>query len=326
MITLTLGCTASDRTRPFADGRVNIPGITLVPVFLPPTELFPRAVGDAPFDVTELSAATQLVQLSRGTARYVALPVFPSRSFRFDSLYGNAESGINEPADLIGRRIGVPEYQMTMAVWLRGILQDHFGIDFRSMQHVTGGVDRPGRKERVPLDLPPEVDCTPAPEGRSLDDLLLAGEIDALMAPSPPSSFRDGDSRVRRLFADSKAAERAYHAATGMFPVMHMVGLRRELQEARPDLATALIAAFTDAKDAAMADLRAMQRQPVLPLSLPWLSNAIDETFHIMGSDPWSYGLNANRREIEALCRYAHEQLLTPTELSTEDVFENDRR
>lgn len=214
MITLTVGCGNYDRTRPLADGRITLERYRLKPEFLSPQELFPRAVKDAPFDVSELSASSHLVQLDRGTEKYTALPIFLARSFRYDAIYVRSDRDIENPRDLEGKRIGVPEYQLTMAVWLRGMLQDEYGVDFHKLSYVTGGVHAPGRQERVALALPPSIDCQPAPVGTSLNELLRRGEIDALFSPYPPEAFVKGEAGIRRLFEAPAQAERSYFHKT----------------------------------------------------------------------------------------------------------------
>lgn len=321
MIALKVGCGNYDRTRPLADGRVQLERYRLALEFLSPQELFPRAVKDAPFDISELSASSHLVQLDRHAEKYAALPIFPARSFRYDAIFVRSDRGIEKPRDLEGKRVGVPEYQLTMAVWLRGMLQDEHGVDFRKLSYVTGGVHAPGRNERVPLSLPPEIDCTPAPSGSTLDDLLREGHIDALFSPYPPNVFVKGEAGIRRLFTNPAAEERSYFRKTGLFPIMHFVGVRKDWVEREPDLPKALYAVFETARTLALAELGAMLRAPALPLMLPWLVETIEATFETLGADPWPYGIARNRSTLETLCRYAHEQHLTGRLLTVDEVF-----
>src|SRR5690606_5259977 len=233
-LTLTLATWDYDRTRPLLDGRVRVPGCQIVPVVMRSEDLFPRAFSRAEFDVSELSLSSHLLQLSRGQADYVALPIFVSRAFRHGSIYVRTDRGIDRPMDLEGKTVGVPEFQMTLALWVRGILQDEFGVDYRRMRWRTGGTTVPGRKERLPLDLPPEIDVRPIDPNKSLNELLGAGELDAVIAPSPPELFTRSDPRVRRLFQNSREAERAYFRKTGYFPIMHLIGLRKSLATDHP--------------------------------------------------------------------------------------------
>lgn len=321
MITLTVGCGNYDRTRPLADGRVTLDRYRLKPEILSPQELFPRAVKDAPFDVSELSASSHLVQLDRGTEKYAALPIFLARSFRYDAIYVRSDRGIEGPRDLEGKRVGVPEYQLTMALWLRGMLQDEHGVDFHKLSYVTGGVHVPGRQERVALSLPQSINCRPAPPGASLNDLLRTGQIDALFSPYPPDAFVKRDAGIRRLFTAPSDAERSYFRKTGVFPIMHFVGLRKDWAEREPNLAADLFAAFDAARGLALDELKAILRQPTLPMMLPWLAETVETTFATLGADPWPYGIERNRNALCTLCRYAHEQYLTRRRLTVEELF-----
>lgn len=320
-IVLTAGFGDYDRTRALHRQRIPTPGVRLVPVALPPSELFPRAFQRAEFDVSELSASTQLIALSRGSAAYVALPVFLSRSFRFDAIYVRSDSGIEAPGDLAGRSVGVPEFQMTAAVWIRGILRDRYGLDLKSIRHRTGGLNEPGRKERIPLRPAAGWTIEPIGDGVTLDALLRTGELDAIIAPQPPQSFLKGDGAVRRLFRNSGREERAYFEATGIFPIMHVLGIRKTILEARPHLAQALFAAFLEAKDEAFRELDTATRSPAPPVSLPWLAEEVARTRALMGPDPWPYGCAANEAAIETLCRYAFEQGLLDRPVSPAELF-----
>lgn len=320
-IILTAGFGDYDRTRALHRGEIVVKGYHLASIALPPSELFPRAFQRAEFDISEISASTQLIALSRGTADYVALPVFLSRSFRFDAIYVHAESKIERPEDLAGRIIGIPEFQMTAAVWVRGILQDRYGVDLKSIRYRTGGLNQSGRRERIPLQLPAGWLVDPIPQNVALNQMLVDGAIDAIIAPNAPSAFEDGNGCVRRLFSDPGKEERAYFSDTGIFPVMHTLGLRRTLYERYPELADGLIAAFTEAKDHAFKELDHGLKLPAAPVSLPWLSDELQRTRAILGNDPWPYGMVSNRRAIETLCRYAWEQGLLDRPVSPDELF-----
>ena len=301
---LTLGCWDYDRTRALLDGRVGVPGCSIDATPIPPEELFPRVVGEAPFDISEMSFSSYLVQVARGEGVYAAIPVFVSRAFRHGGIYVREGAGINGPKDLEGRLVGVPEYQMTMALWVRGILQDEYGVDFRKIKYRTGGANTPGRRERLPLDLPAGMDVEPVPEGRSLNDMLVSGELDAVFAPSPIDAFTSGDQAIRRLFADPVAEERAYYAKTGMFPIMHVIGVRRSLVDGHPGLAANLFRAFAGARNLAVRDLEKSAQASANRLSLPW-----------------PYGVAENRKELDAAVRYSQEQFLCARRLSMEELF-----
>lgn len=318
---LTLACWDYDRTRALLEGRVGVAGWRIDAKAQPPEETFPRAVADAPFDVSELSLSSYLMQVSRGEGAYIAIPAFVSRAFHHGAIYVRTKRGIETPKDLEGRLVGVPEYQMTMALWVRGILGDEYGVDFRKIRYRTGGANKPGRKERLALELPEDMDVAPIPEGSTLNELLLAGELDAVIAPTPPDGFTAGDKAVRRLFADPAAEERAYYARTGLFPIMHVIGVRRTLADEHPGLAADLFRAFVEARNLAMREHDLTARSSANRMMLPWFADQWEATKDLMGDDFWPYGVAENRAELEAVCRYSHEQNLGRKRLSVEALF-----
>ena len=215
----------------------------------------------------------------------------------------------------------MPEYQMTAALWMRGILRDEYGVDAESVHWRTGALDAGVRKERLALALPDGMVVEPIAEGETLQDLLLAGEIDGLLAPKPPQAFLDGDDRLVRLFPDFAAAEQAYHRKTGFFPIMHMIGLRKTLAEAHPWLPKALFDGFVQARDLAIERLTKIWLGNANRLSLPWLNDAMERTLSTMGKDYWTYGYTKNRGELEAACRYSIEQHLAERRVKPEELF-----
>jgi 4,5-dihydroxyphthalate decarboxylase len=320
-IGLTIACWDYDRTRALLDGRVGVEGCRVIPVTLSPEDAFPRAVSRAEFDVSELSLSSYLLQLTRGDCPYVAIPVFLSRGFKHDCVYVRADAGIEDPKDLEGKLVGVPEYQMTLALWGRGLLQDEYGVDFRALRYRTGGLNTPGRKERLPLRLPDHMDVAPVGPDRCLNDMLVAGELDAIMSPGPPKAFSDGDPNVRRLIADPHAVEHAYFARTGIFPILHVAGIRRELVDQHPWLPERVYAAFAESKRIAMAEIDAIANAGANKITLPWFAAEVARTRALMGDDYWSYGVEANRAALEAVCRYSHEQYLSERPLTVADLF-----
>lgn len=304
----------SDRVQDLYDGRVVAEGVDLDYLPALPVEGFRRMLAGE-FDVGEMSFATYVVKVARGERDLVAIPVFPSRSFRHSAIYVSERSGIVSPADLAGRRVGVPEYQMTVALWVRGLLQHEHGIAPSDVEWVTGGLRDPGRRGLVEVDIP-GVSITHEAE-RSLDELLRTGAIDAIIAPQDPPSFVAGDG-VRRLFPDYRAAEAAYYRKTGLFPIMHTVVFRREVYEAHPWAAVSLYRAFEQAK--ANAFERLFSREP-LPISLPWLQPEIDATLAIMGDDFWPYGIEPNRKVLEAACTYIREQGICDRSVDVDALF-----
>lgn len=305
----------SDRVQDLYHGRVVPEGIDLHYLPLQPFEAFNRMLG-GDFDCAEMSFSTYVIQKARGQMTFVAIPVFPSRTFRHSAIYVNTRAGIRVPQDLAGRRIGVPEYQMTAAVWARGLLQHEYGVLPSACRWYTGGLSSAGRKPMVALDLA-GVSIEHVPE-RTLSDMLAAGELDAIIAPQPPPAFTQGHEAVARLFPDYPTAERAYWRKTRIFPIMHVVVLRKELFDAHPWAAVSLYQAFEQARCNAMAFLRT-QEPPAL--SWPWAFEYGREIRELMGEDFWPYGIEPNRREIETLCQYVAEQGLAPRAPAVDELF-----
>ena len=318
---LSLACWNYDRCEPLIDGRVAIDGVQLQPNVMYPTEIFGRAFTEASFDICELSASSYVMQVAQGQCEYAAIPVFVSRAFRHGGFYVRADAGIFSPKDLEGRVIGVPEYQMTMALWARGILQDDYGVDCRTFKTRTGGTNKAGRKERLPLVLPDDMDVRPIDDAETLNDLMLAGVLDAMISPMTPQAFTDGDSRIRRLFADPAAEERAYFQRAGLFPIMHVIGIRRRLLEANPELAVDVFKAFVAARRIAMDRLEETATASANRLHLPWVTAEWEATRALMGNDYWPYGVAENVADLEALCRYSYEQHLAPRRLDVRELF-----
>jgi len=320
-LSLSLACWDYDRCRAILDGTVGIPGVDLKTTTAPPGALFPLAVTDAPYDITEMSSSSYLMQLASGESAYLAIPVFVSRAFRHDGVYVRTDRGIEQPKDLEGRVVGVPEYQMTMALWARGLLSDEYAVDFRTFKYRTGGTNKTGRIERLPLKLPENIDIQPIDEQRTLNELLLDGELDAIIAPEPPLAFQQGNPIIARLIDDPSSAERAYYAKTGLFPIMHMIGIRKTLIEAHPGLASDLHRAFVEARRLTMDDLRATAVASANRMHLPWFSAEWEATVSLMGAEFWPYGVAENRKDLQTLCRYSHEQYLTPRCLDVKELF-----
>ena len=317
-IPLTLACTSSDRTRPIIDGRVEVPGVALTVLPGEPEDIFRRALRDRAFDVTELSMGSHIVTTARGDAPYIGIPVFPSRSFRHAAIYVRTDRGIRSAADLAGKRIGLPEYQQTAALWVRGILREYYGVDTRGIAWRTGGMEEAGLGERVALKLPPELDVQPIGAGETLNGMLAAGEIDAVVGPRPPSCFLARSAPVDRLYPDYRSEEEAYFRATGFFPIMHCLALRKELAEAHPWLPLELFRAFSKARAMAVADLSLVN---VLRASLPWIAAEAEAQTRIMGGDPWPYGFRRNRDEVAAMIRFARADGLAAREIAPEELF-----
>ncbi len=310
-----------DRVMALHDGRVTVPGITLKSVIAPTSDLFPRAVGSADHDITEMSISSYVLQVSRGEGAYVALPAFVSRAFRHAGFFARVGAGITSPADFAGRAIGVPEYQMTAALWMRGILGDEYGVAASDIRWRTGALDAGVRRERLELSLPDGMVVEPIADGETLQDLLLDGRIDGLLAPKPPQAFLDGDPALIRMFPDFESDERAYHTKTGFFPIMHLIGVRKTLCEEHPWLPRALYDGLVAARDLALARLRDVWLGNSNRLSLPWLGASMERTVATMGAEYWRYGYRANAAELDAVCRYSVSQFLSDRAVSPRALF-----
>lgn len=315
---LTIGCWNYDRTRALMDGRVPIEGCDPRFLALGPEEVFFRAFRHAEFDVSELSFSSYLMATARGACPYLAIPVFISRAFRHSGIYVRSDRGIAKPADLKGRLVGVPEYQVTAAVWIRGILQHEYGLHPADVEWRSGGIEEPGRHEKLPIELPADVGIEAVAEGKTLSAMLEAGEIDALVTPRAPSCFDRGAPNVARLFPDFRSQERAWFKKTQIFPIMHVIGIRKELAAREPWLGASLMKAFEAAKRIVYADLREVA---ALKTTLPWVTREYEETVALMGADYWPYGIEANRPTLDAFLQYHHEQGLSPARARLEDVF-----
>ena len=315
---LTLACWDYDRTRAIMENRVRFDGIDLTYLNLVVEEIFFRQMRHHEFDVSEMSFSSYLISKFQDPAPFIAIPIFPSRSFRHSGIYINASSGIRKSADLIGKRIGCAEYQLTANVWIRGILNDEYGVTPSSFTTVLGGLEEAGRVEKAALSLPPHIKIEHIAPTRILSAMLESGEIDALFSPRAPSSFANGSGKVRRLFEDTHAAEREYYDRTGIFPIMHVVTIRREIYERHPWVAQSLFKGFVEAQRMAYQDLH---ETAALKVMLPWLIQHLAETEAVMGRDFWAYGYKSNVEAVDKLLRYHHEQGLSPRQLTPEEIF-----
>jgi 4,5-dihydroxyphthalate decarboxylase len=317
MLRLTLAAGHYDRTEALRDGRVRAEGIDLTYIMLRVEEIFWRMAQHREFDASEFSLGGYVVRRGRGADDLLAIPVFPSRFFRQSCIFVHEGSGVRRPEDLRGKRIGVPEYQMTAAVWARGMLADDYGVRAADVEWVQGGLEEPGRLPFEPAE-PAGVTVGFAPADRSLAQMLESGEIDALVTARTPSTFQLGGSAVRRLFEHPFEVERDYFRRTGIFPIMHTLVVKKEILDANPWVAFTLFKAFSEAKDLAMADLT---QTSALPLSLPFLVEHAYQTMDLMGEDFWPYALESNRHTLETFVRYMHEQGLIPKPMALETLF-----
>jgi 4,5-dihydroxyphthalate decarboxylase len=315
-LSLTVG--DYDRTRAIFDGRARIEGCDVTAVMLEPEEAFHRAFKFQEFDVTEMSLSSHAVNTARGTAHYVGIPAFVSRLFRHSGIYIRTDRGISRPEDLKGKTIGLPEYQITANVWIRGMLKDQYGIEPREIRWRRGGVEEPGRDERTPINLPPDIDLKDIPSDRTLSQMLESGELDGVIGARAPSCFLRGAPHVARLFPDYPKAEEDYFRRTKIFPIMHLIGIRRTLAERHPWLAVSVFKAFIKAKEICMKEFEQIGH---LACSLPWSVHEYDRLQRILGADYWSYGLEANRHVLETLTHYSFDQGLSARKVTPEELF-----
>jgi 4,5-dihydroxyphthalate decarboxylase len=317
-IRLSLACWNYDRTRALAEGRIPVDGIDLTYLNLPVEETFFRMLRFREFDAAEMSLSSYVMSLFSENPPFIAIPIFPSRSFRHSCLFINRNSGIREPQDLIGKRVGSPEYQLTAPVWIRGILRDEYVVPIESAEYFTGGQEEPGRAEKLKLSLPPEIHLKLIPAGKTLSKMLDAGEIDALYTPRIPSTFLHGVGNVRRLFENYSEVEKEYFRKTRIFPIMHTVVIRRDVYQKHPWVAQSLYKAFVLAQRETYRDL---YEAAALKHMLPWLLHHVEETRGIMGEDFWPYGFEPNVRTLETFLRYSYEQGLSKRRLDPRELF-----
>lgn len=317
-VPITIACGNYDRCRAIRDGRVKVEGCATTYLPLYPEEIFFRAFKYQEFDVSELSFSSYIRTVANGTSAYVGIPAFVSRLFRHSGIYVRNDAGIEKPEDLRGKRVGLPEYQITAVVWMRGMMQHEYGVKPTDIHWRSGGQEEAGRDERTPLKPIPGLDLRAIPKDKTLVGMLRDGELDALFTARGPSSFLRGEPHIRRLFPDTRAAEQAYWKKTKMFPLMHLVGIKKELVAQYPWLPTSVYKAFCEAKDLAMIDLLDVN---ALMVTLPWLIPETQDTMALMGKDFWPYGIHENMREIAALTQYAYEQGLIERKVTVEELF-----
>ncbi len=306
-----------DRTRALLDGSVQIDGVDPVCMTLSPEETFFRAFRGLEFDISELSFSSYLVKHSRGECPYIAVPVFLSRAFRHTSIYVRKDR-IKKPEDLKGKRIGLPEYQLTAHVWARAVLEDDFGVKPSDVQWVRGGIDTPGRPEKIKLQLPPDVRLENAPEGVTISEMLDRGDIDGFIAPRPPSGAALKNPNVGWLFDDPTATAKDYYRRTGVFPIMHVVGIKKALAAQHPWLPGAVLKAFTQAKAVALEKLADTSATKV---TLPFVEEQLKAARDAMGEDYWSYGVAPNIRTLETFVRHHHSQGLSGRLMKVDELF-----
>ena len=315
---LTLACWDYDRTRALIDGTVAPDGIELVYLNQPVEETFFRMMRYREYDCSEMSLSSYVASLNADQPPFIAIPAFPSRFFRHSCIFVSTQSGIRKPEDLKGKRIGVPEYQMTAPVWIRGILSDDYGVKVTDCEHFSGGEEEPGRDEKLKINVPAEIRLRPIPGDKTLSRMLAEGELDALVTARAPSTFQKEPDKVKRLFPNYVEVEKDYYRRTKIFPTMHTVVIRRDLYTKNPWVAQSLYKAFTEAKAKAYA---LYNQTAALPAMLPWLVSHTEEIRKEMGDDWWPYGLEPNRKVLETFLRYHHEQGLSKRRFTPDELF-----
>ncbi|WP_284337550.1 ABC transporter substrate-binding protein [Comamonas sp. NoAH] len=313
---LSLAIGNYDRCRPLIDGAVQIDGVKPVIMTLSPEEIFFRAFRNQEFDICELSLSSSTLQVANGNFPYVGIPVFLSRAFRHTAIYCRTDR-IQKPEDLRGKKIGLPEYQLTANVWVRAILEEDYGLKPSDVTWVRGGISHAGRPEKLKIKLPDDVRVEDAPEGETISSLLAKGEIDGYVAPRAPD-VPEGTPNLGWLFRDPVEAAKDYYRRTRIFPIMHILGVRRELAERHPWLPGAIYKAFEESKVKALEHL---SETSATKITLPFVEERLKEARDLMGQDHWSYGIEANRHVLENFFKHHHAQGLSPRLVTPEDMF-----
>jgi 4,5-dihydroxyphthalate decarboxylase len=316
-IPLSFAINPYEHVRDLLDGTVRAEGIDFTFLRLPTEEIFYRFVRYREWDVSEMAFGKLIVLASQEDRSIVAIPVFPSRSFRHSSIYVRSDAGITRPEHLAGKRIGVPTWSQSASMYSRGMLAHEYGVDLQSIHWHQGGVNQAGRAENVNLDLPRWLRLTRVPD-RSLSEMLLAGDLDTILSARPPAPFASGDPRVRRLFEDYRAVELAYWEKTGIFPIMHVVAMRREVYERHRWVAMNLFTALETAKNRSLERLKSMTESSI---PLPWVPEHTRLSRKMLGEDFWPYGIEPNRKTLEAFTQYAFEHGVTARKVAVEELF-----
>ncbi|HZQ11884.1 MAG TPA: ABC transporter substrate-binding protein [Pseudolabrys sp.] len=321
-LNLTLAVTDYDHVRDLVNGAVQADGMVLTGFVLPVEEIFFRFIKNREWDVSEMSFGKFIGFAGQGNSPFVGIPVFPSRVFRHSAFYVRADRGIRSPKDLAGKTVGIPEWAQTAGIYARGFLSETAGVDLAKIAWVQAGMNEAGREEKVEFKLPPGIRYSQRRD-TSLSAMLLSGEIDAAISARVPDAFVNGGGKVVRLYPDYRGEEMRYYEATGIFPIMHVIAIRRAVFERYPWVAMNLLKAFEQAK------LRSYERINDLTASripVPWAASVAGEWGGAFGADPFAYGLEANRKTLEAFCRFAHAQGITAHRLAPDDLFPQEVR
>lgn len=318
---LTFACGPYDRMEALNYGLIDVEGIDLNFIEIQaPREIFDRMVGAQEFDVSEMSLAEYVTMTAKGISPFIAIPVFPSKAFRHAFICVNRNSGIQEPKDLAGKRIGTPLYTQTAAIWIRGDLEDKYGVDLSGVQWIQGAVEKAGTHGDPPA--PPQllkpIEITPNTSDKSLSDMLADGDIDAILGSRMPDSVRTQPDKVGHLFPNFRDEEKRYYQEHRIHPIMHTVVIRKDIYAENKWMAQSLFKAFQAAKEWAVEQMYFSGAQKYM---LPWLFDDLREIDEIFGGDPWPYGIDENRPTLEAFVKYMHQQNFIPEILAVEDLF-----
>jgi 4,5-dihydroxyphthalate decarboxylase len=309
-LTMTLACRDYDHTRALLDGSASIEGVDIKFVSVsPPSQIFLRMLHSEEFDASEMSLSNHMIALGRGDRRFVGLPVFPSRVFRHSYIWINTQSGIEKPHDLRGKKVGIADYSMTALLFIRGMLKHQYGISAEDIYWYRS------RPEHLPIEIPPGVRLESIAKDQTLDGLLEDGQLDAVAVTSAPRGFNQGSPHIKRLFPNCREVEADYYRQTKIFPIMHMVVIRRALYEQHRWLAPALSQAFQTAKQHSYERFK----EGLYPL--PWLNLDFEFARHVMGHDIYSYGVSQSLPTLEAAALYSYEQGLTRRKMEVSELF-----
>ena len=319
---LTLATTDYDHVRDLMNGVVRAEGIVLTGFVLPVEEVFFRFIKNREWDVSEMSFGKFIAYASQANSPFIGIPVFPSRVFRHSAFYVRADRGVASPKDLEGKAVGIPEWAQTAGIYARGFLSETAGVDLTKIQWVQAGMNEAGREEKVEFSLPEGIRYSQRRDS-SLSAMLQSGELDAAISARVPAAFTQGDGKIVRLYPDYRREERRYYDATGIFPMMHVIAMRRAVFERYPWAAMNLLKAFEQAKE---RSLERIQDLTASRIPVPWASAIAGEWSASFGADPFPYGLEANRRTLDAFCRFSHDQGVTARRLTPDDLFPKEVR
>lgn len=319
---LTLATADYDHVRDLTNGVVRADGIVLTGFVLPVEEIFFRFIKNREWDISEMSFGKFIAFASQGNSPFIGIPVFPSRVFRHSAFYVRADRGIVSPKDLEGKTVGIPEWAQTAGMYARGYLAETAGVDLTRIKWVQAGVNQAGRDEKVEFKLPPGIQYSQRRDS-SLGAMLLSGEIDAAVSAHAPDAFDTAGGKIVRLYPDYRPEEMRYHAATGIFPIMHVIALRRAVFERYPWVAMNMLKAFEEAKARSLARINDLTASRI---PVPWSASVAGEWSKGFGDDPFPYGLEANRKTLEAFCRFAHDQGVTAKRMTPDDLFPKEVR